>query len=144
MLFGPGPIRLQSLKPWTQEQVRRTPMLYRADLDFAIETVPHLEDFAMAVQRALPWLPDDAETSLDLKVLMLKRGWYPCIPGWHLDDFTDRLESSLTSPTWRSTTLNTSWHSSEITFLRQSSSSASTTFLSRPVTSKYTVGTRST
>lgn len=68
----------------TQNQIRTMPMLYRADLSFALQKAPILWDFVSH----LPINPFEYKyQSLDVKVTMLKRGWYPCIPGWHLDDF---------------------------------------------------------
>ena len=70
----------------TQEEVQREPMLYRADLNFAENRGGSL------VKRVLPWLDKQwpwlwNHVSIDVKTVMLQPGWYPCIPGWHLDDF---------------------------------------------------------
>lgn len=68
----------------TQEQIRTMPMLYRADVAFALKKAPLLWDFISH----LPVNPFSFKyQSLDVKVTMLKKGWYPCIPGWHCDDF---------------------------------------------------------
>src|SRR6267378_1082948 len=68
----------------TQDQIRTMPMLYRANVAFALDKVPLLWDFVRSIP-VNPW--DYKYQSLDVKVTMLKRGWYPCIPGWHCDDF---------------------------------------------------------
>lgn len=85
MKFGGGLWELGPLTPLSQDQVRKLPMLYRASLDFALQHAPELEEFVTRVRETNPQ-PHRYE-SLDVKVAMLKRGWWPCIPGWHLDDF---------------------------------------------------------
>jgi hypothetical protein len=72
------------LLPISQEGIRTLPMLYRADVDFALSKVPVLWDFISHLP-VNPFL--FKYRSLDVKVAMLKKGWYPCIPGWHCDDF---------------------------------------------------------
>lgn len=76
-------VRHGRVPPLNQDQIRHLTGLYRADLAFALEKNPCLLDFVKG-------LPPDCGApfaSLDLKVTMLKPGWFPCIPGWHLDDF---------------------------------------------------------
>jgi hypothetical protein len=67
----------------TQDQIRTLPMLYRASREFARSlNNPVINDFlANASESGFRY------ESLDIKVCMLKQGWWPCIPGWHLDDF---------------------------------------------------------
>lgn len=73
-----------TLQPLSEESIRKMPMLYRADVPFALANVPLLWGFI----RSLPVNPFNYKyQSLDVKVTMLKKGWYPCIPGWHCDDF---------------------------------------------------------
>src|SRR6267142_3958223 len=67
----------------TQDQIRTLPMLYRASREFARSlNNPVINDF-------LNNAPESGSRyeSFDIKVCMLKQGWWPCIPGWHLDDF---------------------------------------------------------
>jgi hypothetical protein len=72
------------LVPLNQDAIRQMPMLYRADVPFALQQVPMLWGFI----KSLPVNPFDFKyQSLDVKVAMLKKGWWPCIPGWHCDDF---------------------------------------------------------
>lgn len=74
-----------SLQTLTQDQIRTMPMLYRASLAFAVKNCPLLTEFVDRVKSL--WMPEHKYESLDVKVCMLKKGWWPCIPGWHLDDF---------------------------------------------------------
>lgn len=84
--FNDGLWQLGYLGSATQEEIQIEPMLYRADLDYAEKNGGPL------VRRVLPWLDSQHpwmwnHVSIDVKVTMLQPGWYPCIPGWHLDDF---------------------------------------------------------
>jgi hypothetical protein len=64
-------------------------MLYRASREFARSINNHvINEFLDAVPGAPIHLDTGSEyESLDIKVCMLKEGWWPCIPGWHADDF---------------------------------------------------------
>jgi len=42
----------------------------------------------------LDWLPQD-EYIVDSRVSMLKKGWFPCIPGWHFDEIERRADGTL-------------------------------------------------
>jgi len=69
----------------TQEEIRHMPQLYRADWHFATMVGgPWLGKFLNLVG---PELDGTKLISIDVKVHMLKKGWSPSIPGWHLDDF---------------------------------------------------------
>ena len=70
---------------------RQVVQLYRASLDMA-RTYNHcglLDDFYEHVTK----ISTSDQTcryiyiSIDVRVHMLMPGWYPCIPGWHCDDF---------------------------------------------------------
>lgn len=89
MEFGVSfwPIRAPKLAPLSQDQIRQMPMLYRADMDFAEKNCPALEEFLFLARAYYPNRGGYKYESLDAKVTMLKPGWWPCIPGWHLDDF---------------------------------------------------------
>jgi hypothetical protein len=85
MKFGGGLYEVAKLPALFQDEIRTMPMLYRADAEFAVKRIPALRGF---IDSALAenYAPFKYE-SLDVKVAMLKKGWWPCIPGWHLDDF---------------------------------------------------------
>jgi hypothetical protein len=83
--FGGSFEEMNPLSPISQNQVRTIPMLYRASIPFALEHAPTLQEFVDSVKST--WLPPHKYESLDVKIAMLKKGWWPCIPGWHLDDF---------------------------------------------------------
>jgi|GEM_PF-946039 len=71
---------LPDFDPLTIEQ---EPQFFSADLAYA-------QHFGGPITHAfLTLLPPDwrgADVILDSRVHMLMEGWYPCIPGWHLDD----------------------------------------------------------
>lgn len=83
MRFPNRLIRHVELPALSQDQIRQMVGLYRADLRFALERNSCLLDFV----NAMPADTGEKYYSLDVKVVMLKPGWLPCIPGWHLDDF---------------------------------------------------------
>ena len=63
--------------------LKAEPQFFSADLEFAQRLGGEItKEFLLA-------LPDDWQTSelvIDSRVHMLMPGWFPCIPGWHLDD----------------------------------------------------------
>src|SRR5581483_8995915 len=63
------------------------PQLYRADEKFAKEEAsPFFR--ALIDQIAALYAGDGFKfTSIDTRTHMLMKGMYPCIPGWHCDDF---------------------------------------------------------
>lgn len=70
-----------------EKDIRETPMLYRATMQFASEQhSPIVNDFLRICM-----LDNQSHgfryCSLDTRVSMLMPGWFPCIPGWHCDDF---------------------------------------------------------
>ena len=74
---------IDALSAYTQDQVKNEPMLFSADWEFA-----HAHGGPITRQ-FLNQLPVDRGVKkyiIDSRVHMLMPGWYPCIPGWHLDD----------------------------------------------------------
>ena len=63
------------------------PQLYRADENFAkTEASPYFRN--LIEQIAALYAGDGFKyTSIDTRTHMLMKGMYPCIPGWHCDDF---------------------------------------------------------
>lgn len=60
--------------------IKNEPMLFSADLEFALRNGgPLTRNFLRT--RLIP-----EGSIIDSRVHMLMPGWYPCIPGWHLDD----------------------------------------------------------
>jgi hypothetical protein len=65
---------------------KRIIQFYRADLEFVIrrdETLRHIVN----VLGSQGHLNKGKYVSIDSRTHMLMPGWYPCIPGWHCDDF---------------------------------------------------------
>ena len=60
------------------------PQLYRADIAFAKQQNDNLIN---AIIAQLPEHPEYKYVSIDTRTHMLMTGMYPCIPGWHCDDF---------------------------------------------------------
>ncbi len=56
-------------------------MLFSADINYALDNGGPI---TQAFLQGLKGLPTTA--IIDSRVHMLMPGWYPCIPGWHLDD----------------------------------------------------------
>lgn len=66
---------------------KEVPQLYRASLEFAKEQGG--ERFRKLMDQFAELFKDDGYkyTSIDTRTHMLMTGMYPCIPGWHCDDF---------------------------------------------------------
>lgn len=71
------------------EYVKDLPQLYRADLGFALEQNKSnlWKDILQSLTANLVGDNKFAHISIDSRTHMLMKGWYPCIPGWHCDDF---------------------------------------------------------
>lgn len=68
---------------FTEEEIRQTPQLFMADEKFAFE---HGGGFVKQFIHSMPSrIPKGYNWVYDTKVHMIKPGWYPGIPGWHLD-----------------------------------------------------------
>jgi hypothetical protein len=67
----------------TQEEIKHIPQFYRADADMVWRLGGNfLREFIYsAPPRPFKYI------ILDVKVHMLMPSWFPCIPGWHCDDF---------------------------------------------------------
>jgi hypothetical protein len=75
------------LPEFTELQVKKEPMFFSADAKYAWEYGgPLTRAFLQTIASVHPSWLDDPDFILDSRVHMLMPGWYPCIPGWHLDD----------------------------------------------------------
>lgn len=64
-------------------EIKNIPQFYRTDVDMAYRLGgKFIKEFLHTIPKT-----DYRYISIDTKVHMLKPGWYPCIPGWHCDDF---------------------------------------------------------
>lgn len=71
-----------SVMPPTQKDIINTKQLFQADIEFA------WKHGGMFIRKFLDTLPNIAwgfEWIIDTKIHMLKPGWFPGIPGWHVD-----------------------------------------------------------
>lgn len=82
------PIRFQSvmrydtkLPDFGQREVKSEPMFFSASCEYAHE---HGGPITKAFIEALA--PEYRNGIFDSRTHMLMAGWYPCIPGWHVDD----------------------------------------------------------
>lgn len=77
---------IDQLQPWSDSVIKNEPMLFSASLDYArTHGGPITHDFITKTVRRI----NDQIIGyfvIDSRVSMLMPGWYPCIPGWHLDD----------------------------------------------------------
>ena len=84
MYFKPSLLKLsRQIDNFSQEDIREEPQLFNCDLEHAYKLGGPI------VRNMLDCLPPDWHDEpvvVDTKVHMLKLGWWPCIPGWHLDD----------------------------------------------------------
>jgi hypothetical protein len=88
MLFSPVKnLVSQPNLPDDQSFIKNFPNLYRCDSDFA-----SLQTNSPQIKKLFKEFEDLRDDkfrfiSIDSRVTMLKKGWYPSIPGWHCDDF---------------------------------------------------------
>lgn len=69
-----------------KEDIRDYPQIYRGSPKF-VKSLKH-KQLNLIVEAALGWLsPKHSYVSIDTRLSMLMTGMYPCIPGWHCDDF---------------------------------------------------------
>jgi hypothetical protein len=68
---------------YTENDTKNEPMFFRASFDFAFQRGGKLTT-AFLSRLPLEWT--EGNVVIDSRVHMLMPGWYPCIPGWHLDD----------------------------------------------------------
>lgn len=72
------------LSHYSDDQIKNEPMLFSADYNYAMENGgPITKQFIMQLPPEIAGKPDFI---FDSRSHMLMEGWYPCIPGWHLDD----------------------------------------------------------
>ena len=69
------------LEEWA---IREAPQFYRADVDMVYRLGGPLY---RRILDAMPIKGDRAYVTIDSRVHMMMPGWWPCIPGWHCDDF---------------------------------------------------------
>lgn len=68
------------------DDLRNFPQVYRCSAEF-VKTLGH-KPLSAAVDQALKQLTQKWKfISIDTRLSMLMEGMYPCIPGWHVDDF---------------------------------------------------------
>lgn len=84
MIFKSDWRDLCCLPQFTQEEIKHEPMFFGADLEFAYAKGGLI---TRCFLDALALVHPDKEWIIDSRVHMLKSGWMPCIPGWHVDDF---------------------------------------------------------
>lgn len=71
---------IAQLPDFDQATVKKEPMLFSADYAFAsFNGGPITKAFMETLDPSEHWI-------IDSRTHMLMPGWYPCIPGWHLDD----------------------------------------------------------
>lgn len=69
----------------TQPIIRDEPMMFSVDPAFAMaHGGPITQEF---VRKLLELEPNETDWIIDSRTHMLMPGWFPCIPGWHCDDF---------------------------------------------------------
>lgn len=64
--------------------ISHLPQLYRCSLEFAKQ---QCNDQLNKLLDQIPAHPEYKHVSIDSRSHMLMKGMYPCIPGWHCDDF---------------------------------------------------------
>jgi hypothetical protein len=68
----------------TEKEVKDEPMLFSADFDYAWKKGGEItREFLLKLP---DYITKRKDFIFDSRVHMLMPGWYPCIPGWHLDD----------------------------------------------------------
>lgn len=79
----------KTMPSFTNDDIRTAPQFYRAGMDFIMQhRHPIIEAFLETVGEHVMQEPSKwKQMSLDSRVSMLMPRFYPCIPGWHCDDF---------------------------------------------------------
>jgi hypothetical protein len=90
------------LRSATTDDVKNEPMFFNSNLEFALKNGGTLtKNFLTALikeTKRLDWI-------IDSKSVMLMKGWYPCIPGFHHDDVprsTENGQPIYKNPPYRS------------------------------------------
>lgn len=73
---------LTDIGQFTQDEIKDEPMLFSASPEFARTNGGPI---TKRVMDEFVYDPEDGHVVIDTRVHMLKPGWYPAIPGWHLD-----------------------------------------------------------
>ena len=72
------------ISQFSTAEIKKEPQFFSADLEFLkANGGPITLAFVRALEKT-NWVDDSIV--FDSRVHMLMQGWYPCIPGWHLDD----------------------------------------------------------
>jgi len=74
----------ETLRDFTQDEVKSEPMFFRAAFGFA--TINGGQITRAFLSHLPDWFKDAEDFTFDSRVHMLMPGWYPCIPGFHHDD----------------------------------------------------------
>jgi hypothetical protein len=94
-LFNPKVEIVGKVPEFKIGEVMSEPMLFSADLDFAFS------EGGTLTKSFIKNLPSDylrEKVVIDSKVVMLKKGWFPCIPGWHLDEIPQTCPNNPGQP----------------------------------------------
>ena len=83
MIFPTDLKKIGKIEGLENVSIKDLPQLYRADLNFAMGMNKDLDK----ILQALPIHPEYSCVSIDTRSHMLMKDMYPCIPGWHCDDF---------------------------------------------------------
>jgi hypothetical protein len=84
MIFPADLKKIVKIDSVSNAVIKDLPQLYRSDLDFAKSfDNKTINDILIH----LPYHPEFKHVSIDSRSHMLMKGMYPCIPGWHCDDF---------------------------------------------------------
>lgn len=83
MTFPTDLRELAKIEGLSNVSIKDLPQLYRADLEFASGKSEALD----LILRSIPKHPEFQYVSIDSRSHMLMKDMYPCIPGWHCDDF---------------------------------------------------------
>ncbi len=84
MIFPTDLKHIKKIEGLDNVELRNLPQLYRADAEFSRSFNNHAINLIL---KNLPTHPEFKYVSIDSRTHMLMRGMYPCIPGWHCDDF---------------------------------------------------------
>lgn len=84
MMFDILPRKVATLEMTVGQDLRHLPQFFRADQDMAWRLGGSVvQQILSTVGFSRRW----RHVSIDSRVHMLMKGMYPCIPGWHCDDF---------------------------------------------------------
>ena len=86
VIFNNGVSRIGELADILEkhEELKFIPQFFRADADFTYRYGGQvMRDFLSLIPGRSGW----KYVSVDTRINMLMQSWYPCIPGWHCDDF---------------------------------------------------------